>query len=34
LEQIHKNMADIQGGTKNRLQKLLFPIFEDGIKKD
>ena len=33
LEQIHKSMADKQGGTKNRLQKLLYPIFEDGIKK-
>lgn len=33
LEQIHKNMAEQQGGTKNRLQKLLYPIFEDGIKK-
>lgn len=33
LEQIHKNMSEQQGGTKNRLQKLLFPIFEDGIKQ-
>lgn len=33
LEQIHLNMADTQGGTKNRLQKLLYPIFDDGIKK-
>lgn len=33
LEQIHLNMADKEGGTKNRLQKLLYPIFDDGIKK-
>lgn len=33
LEQIHKNMSKQQGGTKNRLQKLLYPIFEDGIKQ-
>jgi len=26
-------MSEQQGGTKNRLQKLLFPIFEDGIKQ-
>ena len=33
LELIHKNMAEQQGGTKNRLQKLLYPIFDDGIKQ-
>ena len=33
LEKILMNIADRQGGTKNTLKKLLFPIFEEAIKK-
>lgn len=32
LEKIIKNMANKQGGTKNRLRKLLYPIFDDAKK--
>lgn len=33
LEKVLNNIADRQGGTKNTLKKLLYPIFEDAIKK-
>lgn len=32
LEKIISNMKKYQGGTKNRLKKLLYPIFDDAIK--
>ncbi len=32
LEKVIKNMSDKQGGTKNRLKKLLYPIFDDAKK--
>lgn len=32
LEEVVMNMPTIQGGSKNRVQKLLYPIFDDAIK--
>ncbi len=34
LEKIIKDMNGLQGGTKNRLQKILYPIFDDAIKRN
>jgi len=33
LEKIIENMSNLQGGTKNRLQKILYPIFDDAIQR-
>lgn len=32
LKDVVDNMPTIQGGSKNRVQKLMFPIFDDAIK--
>ena len=32
LEEVVINMPTIQGGSKNRVQKLMYPIFDDAIK--
>ena len=32
LKEIVDNMPTIQGGSKNRVQKLMYPIFDDAIK--